>query len=143
MSTERILVHKDVAEQFVEAFKKSVEKFYGSSGPSPILISAFGASKTRALVTDAVGKGAEVIYGDANAEEFTETRMRPVILGKITKEMDLYYTESFGPTVALYVFDNEEEAITLANDTEYGLSGAIFTENLATALRIARQYETG
>lgn len=57
--------------------------------------------------------------------------------------MDLYYTESFGPTVALFTFKTEDEAIAVANDTEYGLSSAIFTENLAAGLRVAKQIETG
>ena len=57
--------------------------------------------------------------------------------------MDLYYTESFGPSVSLIEFETEEEAIQIANDTEYGLSGAVFTENLGRGLRIAKQIETG
>lgn len=57
--------------------------------------------------------------------------------------MDLYYTESFGPTVALFTFKTEDEAIAVANDTEYGLASAVFTEDLAKGLRVARRIETG
>lgn len=69
--------------------------------------------------------------------------MRPIIITDLTKEMDLYYAESFGPHVSLLTFDTEEEALEIANDTEYGLSSAVFTENLATGLRIAKGIEVG
>ncbi|KAK7430150.1 hypothetical protein QQZ08_003335 [Neonectria magnoliae] len=57
--------------------------------------------------------------------------------------MDLYKTESFGPTVSILEIETEEEAIRLANDTEYGLSSALFTSDLRRGLRIAREIETG
>jgi acyl-CoA reductase-like NAD-dependent aldehyde dehydrogenase len=69
--------------------------------------------------------------------------MRPIILKNVIKGSALYENESFGPAVAVYTFETEEEALTIANDTDYGPSGAIFTDNLAAGLRIARGYETG
>jgi len=57
--------------------------------------------------------------------------------------MEIYRTESFGPTVSLLPFSTEAAALAVANDTEYGLSAAIFTKDLAAGLRIARQIETG
>jgi acyl-CoA reductase-like NAD-dependent aldehyde dehydrogenase len=69
--------------------------------------------------------------------------MAPIIVEGVNEKMDLFQTESFGPSVSLIPFETEEEAIRLANDTEYGLSGAVFTKNLGTGLRIAKQIETG
>ena len=57
--------------------------------------------------------------------------------------MDLYSAESFGPTVSLMVVDTEEDAVALANDTEYGLTSAVFTDNLFRGLRVAKQIESG
>ena len=57
--------------------------------------------------------------------------------------MDIYRTESFGPTVSILTVESEEEAVEIANDTEYGLSSAVFREDLAAGLRVARQIETG
>jgi acyl-CoA reductase-like NAD-dependent aldehyde dehydrogenase len=57
--------------------------------------------------------------------------------------MDIYQTESFGPTVSLIAIETEEEAIKIANDTEYGLSSAVFTSDLQRGLRIAREIESG
>ncbi|OCL10827.1 aldehyde dehydrogenase [Glonium stellatum] len=57
--------------------------------------------------------------------------------------MELYRTESFGPSVSVVVVEDEEEAVQVANDTEYGLSGAVFTRDLARGLRVARRIESG
>lgn len=69
--------------------------------------------------------------------------MRPIILSDVTRDMDIYYTESFGPSVSLLTYSTEAEAVEIANDTEYGLAAAVFTENLTTGLRIAKQIESG
>ena len=69
--------------------------------------------------------------------------MRPVVVEGVTKEMDLFYEESFGPTVAVFHWETEEQALRLANDTEYGLSAAVFTGDLARGLRMARGIESG
>ena len=99
--------------------------------------------KNKNLVNQALSKGAKLVAGDANATEETETRMRPIVVEGITKDMDLFYEESFGPTVSLMVVESEEQAIKLANDTEYGLSSAVFTTNLASGLRVAKKIESG
>lgn len=72
------------------------------------------------LLSDAVSKGAKAIYGDVNDKRELATAMRPVILEDVKKDADLYYQESFGPTVSLFVVENDEEAVQIANDTEYG-----------------------
>ena len=145
MSTERIIVHKSLMETFKPALKRHLDNMYGPAGPSPVLISTPGASKAKKLVDDALAKGATLVHGpeDPNMKESTTTRMRPFIVGDVTKDMDLYYTESFGPSVSLFEVGSEEEAVTLANDTEYGLSAAVFSEDLRKALRVAKQVESG
>ena len=69
--------------------------------------------------------------------------MRPIVIENVTTEMDIYHQESFGPTVSLIVVESEEEAVELANDTEYGLSAAVFTRDLAAGLRVAKQIDSG
>lgn len=143
MSTERILVHSSIAEDFREALKTAMEKIYGKESPAPILVNAPPVKKNKKLVEQALSKGAKILTGDLNAKERSDTRMRPIVVDGVTKDMDLYHTESFGPTVSLIVVDSEEEAIEIANDTDYGLSSAVFTEDLAAGLRVAKQIETG
>ena len=149
MSTERILVHKDIKPEFVQAFTSAVENIFGAS-EAPVLINAAGAQKNKDLVSKAVKQGANVLYGDYEKQELhpetkeeSNTRLRPIIVDGVSKDMDLYYAESFGPSVSLIEISSDEEAIQIANDTEYGLSGAIFTENLARGIRIAKQIESG
>ncbi len=67
----------------------------------------------------------------------------PIVLGRVASDMDVWREESFGPIVSLRIVESEEEAVQLANDTEYGLSSAVFTEDLRTGLRVARRIEAG
>ncbi|KAL2871091.1 aldehyde dehydrogenase [Aspergillus lucknowensis] len=143
MSTERIVVQRGVAEKFQELLVDAAEKVFGKNAPAPVLVAAAAVKKNRDLVTDAVSKGADVVFGDPKANESCANSLRPVIVGGVTKEMDIYATESFGPTVSLIVVNSEEEAIELANDTEYGLSSAVFTSNLFRGLRVAKEIESG
>lgn len=144
MSTERILVHKNVRAAFEAKLTTAIETIFGGAdAPAPILINAAAVVKNKALIADAVSKGAALVYGDAAAQDPSPTRMRPVVISGVTTEMDIYATESFGPTVSLYEIETEEEALRIANDTEYGLSSAIFTEDLRRALRLAKEIETG
>ncbi|MCJ1427414.1 hypothetical protein MMC29_005317 [Sticta canariensis] len=143
MATERIIVHSSLASPFSQALKKATAELYPQSGPASILITPVGVQKNKKLVSQALSQGASLVAGDINAEESSNTRMRPIIVEKVTPAMDLYYQESFGPTVSLFTFEAEEEAIKLANDTEYGLSAAVFTNDLAAGFRVAKQIESG
>ena len=143
MATERILVNRKVIEPFAEALKASSEKVYASNGEAPLLVAKAGVEKNHKLLSDASSKGAKVLHGDINAQEQSAYRIRPVIISDVKKEMDIFYTESFGPTVSLIAVDSDEEAIEIANDTEYGLSGAVFTESLGRGLKIAKEIDSG
>ncbi len=143
MSTERILVHSSIAEKFRDALKVAMDKIYGKESPAPILVNAPPVQKNKKLVEQALSKGAKILTGDLDAKEHSDTRMRPIVVDKVSKDMDIYQTESFGPTVSLIVVESEEEAIEIANDTDYGLSSAVFTEDLTAGLRVAKQIETG
>ena len=143
MSTERIVVHKSILEPFSEALKGAIAKIYPDSGEAPILVARPAVEKNQKLVKDAVDKGAKLLYGDLNSKETNSHRLRPFVVQDVTKEMDLYYTESFGPSVSLLTVESDDEAVDYANDTEYGLSGAIFTKDLQRGIRLARQIDSG
>lgn len=143
MSTERILVHRKIIEQFATSLKASAEKIYSSDGDAPVLVAKPGVEKNKSLRSDAVAKGAKVVAGNIDTHEASAYRIRPVIIQDVKKEMDIFYTESFGPSVSLIAVDSDEEAIEVANDTEYGLSGAVFTESLGRGLKIARAVDSG
>jgi acyl-CoA reductase-like NAD-dependent aldehyde dehydrogenase len=141
MSTERVIVHESIADAFETEFKSAIGKFAPESQEPGCLINKIGVEKNRRLLSDAISKGASVIHGDPS--NGSEAKMRPVVVKGVTKDMDLFYTESFGPTVSFLVVKSDEEAIELANDTEYGLSAAVFTKDLRRALKIARGIESG
>lgn len=143
MSTERILVHKAIRQKFRDKFSAAVANMFPATGEAPVLINGLAAEKNQRLSSNATERGASVLVGDIDAKEISSTRMRPIVLANVTSEMDIYQTESFGPTVSLIEIETEEDAINIANDTEYGLSSAVFTEDLKRGLRFARSIETG
>ena len=150
MSTERIVAHSAVLDRFTTAFRAAVAQAFGADKPAPVLITSAGVEKNKRLVASAVAAGAKILHGDLQADErhpetdeVSKTRMRPIVVGGVNKDMELYHTESFGPSVSVISVESEEEAVAIANDTEYGLSSAVFTENLARGLRVARQIESG
>ncbi|RLL99157.1 hypothetical protein CFD26_104439 [Aspergillus turcosus] len=143
MSTERIIVLHSIADRFLPLLIEAVEKAFGRNTQAPTLIGPSAVRKNKALINDALQKGAAVLYGELNEEDGCSTSMRPVIVGHVTKDMDIYKTESFGPTVSFITVESEEDAVAVANDTEYGLTAAVFSENLARAFRVAKQLESG
>lgn len=143
MATERILVNRNVLDQFAEALKGATAKVYAPDADAPVLIAKGGVEKNHKLLADAEAKGAKVMYGDVGAKEQSAHRIRPVIVSDVKKEMDIFYTESFGPTVSLIAVESDQEAIDIANDTEYGLSGAVFSKDLGRGLKIAREVDSG
>jgi len=145
MSTERILVHAKIVDEFRTALKATMEKVFGEQGMMgvPQLVTALPVQKNKKLLADALTKGANTLYGDADHHHESATKMRPVVVENINPDMDIYHTESFGPTVSLYVVQSDDEAVAVANDTDYGLSSAVFTEDLRRGLRLARRIESG
>ncbi|KAJ7722671.1 Aldehyde/histidinol dehydrogenase [Mycena maculata] len=150
MSTERIIVHADVVERFRPALQSAIAHFSPAGGAAPVLVQGPAVARNKALVADALGKGAALLHGDHTAEEphpetgaASATRLRPLVVEGVTPEMALYRDESFGPSVSLIAVASEDEAVAVANDSEYGLNGAVFSRDLARALRVARKLECG
>ena len=104
------------------------------------MISPAAGERVESLITDALSKGAQILAGQFYVQGAV---VQPIVLGGVTRDMDIYYQESFGPVVTLFEFDTNEEAIRLANDTEYGLVSSVFSENIAAALAVARKIRSG
>lgn len=154
MACERIVVQSTIADAFVAELRTAMDETFGSSGHDGstqqlLMGSMAGVQKTKQLVRQALQAGAVPLIGSEGEAEPTggdsrrTPRMAPVVLKGVTKEMDIYYMESFGPVVSLITVDSEEEAVVVANDTEYGLSAAVFTSNLQQGLRVAKKIESG
>jgi len=145
MSTERIIVVETVAEEFARKFKAKVGTMpVGDPREGKTPLGAVVDRKTvdhcLSLIEDAVGKGAELLTGG----ETTQNVLMPAhLVDKVTPEMKLFRDESFGPVVGIIHARDEAHAIELANDTEYGLSSAVFTRDTARGIKVARQIQSG
>ncbi len=144
MSTERIIVVDEIADAFTEKFAaKTVSMKAGDPRQGNTPLGAVVDMKTVAHVTglieDAVGKGA-TLHGGGAADGVV---MPASVVVGVTDAMKLYREESFGPVVAVIRAKDEEDAIRLANDTEYGLSAAVFTRDVARGLTVARRIRSG
>jgi acyl-CoA reductase-like NAD-dependent aldehyde dehydrogenase len=104
------------------------------------LISPSAGARVETLVGDALSKGAKLSAGKAS---FEGAIVQPMVLEDVAKGMDIYYQESFGPVVSLFQFDTNNEAIQLANDTEYGLVCSVFSDNITEALAVGRKIRSG
>jgi acyl-CoA reductase-like NAD-dependent aldehyde dehydrogenase len=143
MSTERILVHKSIRAAFEPKLLGAINAIFGAPNPPPTLINPAGVTKNHTLIQDALTKGATVLYGNPQEPAPAPAQMRPIVISGVTPDMAIYKTESFGPTVSLYEISTEEEALRITNDTEYGLTSAVFTEDLRRGLRFASEIESG
>ncbi|PCI53344.1 MAG: salicylaldehyde dehydrogenase [Alphaproteobacteria bacterium] len=144
MSTERIIVDEKVADQFLEKFSAKVASMPVGDpreGNTPLgaVVDEKTVTKLAAFTKDAVAKGASILNGgDAKGVLIPAT-----VIANVTPDMKLFREESFGPIVAVIRAKNEAHAIELANDTEYGLSAAVFTRDTARGLRVAKQIQSG
>lgn len=91
-------------------------------------------------MADALAKGATAHGGRFAVDGAI---VQPLVLQNVRKDMDIYYQESFGPVVSLFEFETNEEAIRLANDTEYGLVASVFGDDIQDALAVARRIRSG
>ncbi|WP_242914164.1 aldehyde dehydrogenase family protein [Brevundimonas pishanensis] len=148
MSTDRVIVVREVADKFTKAFTEAVKSLPSGDPSDPAtfvgpVVNKRAAQRVSALLKDAIDKGATVLTGTGEIEGDEQTLIRPVVLTDVTKEMEVYYGEIFGPATVIHVVDNVDEAVDLANDTEYGLTGGVISENMTEALAVANRIETG
>jgi acyl-CoA reductase-like NAD-dependent aldehyde dehydrogenase len=144
MSTERVIVDQTVADEFARKLAKRVADLpSGDSHNTEVVIGSLvgkaSVDRVRRLVADAVAEGATVLTGG----ESDGTFMRGIVVDRVTPQMQLFREESFGPQVSITRVTSADEAVRLANDTEYGLSAAVFGRNLGRALDIARRIDSG
>ncbi len=144
MSTERIIVVDSVADAFAEKFAaKAAGMAAGdpAAGNTPLgaVVDAATVAHVEALVADATAKGATQLTGGAA----NGVVMPATVIDRVTADMRLYGEESFGPVVGIIRAKDEEDAIRIANDSEYGLAAAVFTCDVARGLTVARRIKSG
>jgi benzaldehyde dehydrogenase (NAD) len=144
MSTERIVVDRSVAEDLCSRLADRASSLVVGDPREPStqigpMINTAAVQRVSELVDDARDRGASVLCG-GSADGL---RYAPTVLSGVTPEMRLYGEESFGPVVTVVPVSGVDEAVRVANDTEYGLSGAVFGRDVPRAFDVARRLETG
>ena len=145
MSTERIIVTAGIYDTFVERFvakAKSLPMGDPTQGNFPIgaCVDAKTVDHVKALIADATAKGAKVATGGTGpGGAFFE----PTVITGVEKGMRIYSEESFGPVVGVLKARDADHAVELANDSEYGLSAAVFSQNINSALSVASRIDSG
>jgi succinate-semialdehyde dehydrogenase/glutarate-semialdehyde dehydrogenase len=143
ISPNRIYVHEDGLEPFLGELTRRVARLRVGNGMDEgigigPLINEAAIEKIDAQVQDAIAQGAHVQHG---GERMTEGSLAaghfyaPTILSGVTPEMRIYREETFGPIAPVIAYRDEDDLVSLANDTEYGLAAYIYSDNLATAMR--------
>jgi succinate-semialdehyde dehydrogenase/glutarate-semialdehyde dehydrogenase len=147
-SSERIYVHERVYDRFVEELlrrirqmKVGVDLEYGPEMGS--LVSQRQLDTVRAHVEDAVAKGAQVLTGGKHRPDIGPFFFEPTVLTGVTPEMKCHAEETFGPVVALYRCATVDEAVTLANASNYGLNACVWSKNRRHAQAVAARLRVG
>ncbi|QSZ29875.1 hypothetical protein DSL72_004393 [Monilinia vaccinii-corymbosi] len=149
MSTDRIIIHADIADQFLETLKAALTSLASSTPDPTYLVSSASKSRLQGVVSKALSEGASSLLGlteqlqPKESDENSPVIFAPMIIGDIKEDMQLWREENFGPVAAYRIARSDEEAIAMANDTEYGLSTAVFTKDLRRGFAIAKQLESG
>ncbi|KAF4625122.1 hypothetical protein G7Y89_g13048 [Cudoniella acicularis] len=150
MATDRIIIHSEIAPIFLGALKSALSSpAAGNEGPPPLPIVVSSAAKTRleSIVDDAISSGAQVLVGkQSNPQKIPSgggVWFTPTVLGSIKENSHFWTEEAFGPVVGYTIVNSQEEAIEIANRTSYGLSAAVFTEDLRQGLAVAKKLQSG
>ena len=143
MSTERIIVVEAVADAFIAKLAAKAASLPHGNPREQVVLGALvterAAEKMDALIADATAKGAKLIAGGAREGAIHSA----TLLDGVTPGMRIYAEESFGPVKSIIRVKDTDEAIATANDTEYGLSSAVFSQDIAKALDAANRIQSG
>lgn len=147
---ERVYVHEAIYDSYVEKFVALVKQYQLGRSDDPEttlgpLVNAAAAAFVRDQIKEAVEQGA-VVHIDANdfpMDQVGTAYMAPQVLTEVNHQMRVMTEESFGPVVGIMKVCSDEEAVKLMNDSEFGLTASIFTQDIGTAIMLGKQIETG
>jgi acyl-CoA reductase-like NAD-dependent aldehyde dehydrogenase len=143
MSTERFIIDASIADAFVAKFAAKASKLPAGDPRGHVVLGSLidlkSAEKMEELIADATAKGAKLLCGGKR----TGTVVEATLLDHVTPDMRIYAEESFGPVKSIVRVSGEAEAIRVANDTEYGLSSAVFTKDVKRGYMVAKKIKSG
>lgn len=148
VSANRFLIQDEIFDSFVEKLTGAVKALKIGDGAAcdvkiGPLINEPQLKKVAGLVDDAKGKGACIIHGGCHLSDVGSLFYAPTIITNIQPNMKLYTEEVFGPVVSIIRFKTEEEALKIANDTQRGLAGYFFSQDVNQIYRVKKQLQVG
>ncbi|HCS56483.1 MAG TPA: NAD-dependent succinate-semialdehyde dehydrogenase, partial [Gordonia polyisoprenivorans] len=146
-AANRFIVHESVADEFARRLAERMGALTLGRGTEDgvdvgPLVEAKQRDKVRELVEDAVGEGATVTTG-GGPREGEGYFFEPTVLTDVPRSARLFTEEIFGPVAPIFTFGKDEEGLAMANDTEFGLVGYLFTQDIDRALRLGEELEVG
>ncbi|KGP92709.1 aldehyde dehydrogenase [Pontibacillus chungwhensis BH030062] len=148
-NAERVYVHESVAEEFINRLHQSFEKqklgnpLQDKNADVGPLISEDRIQEVEKMVESAVNEGARIVTGGKRGDQEKGFFYEPTILADVTHDMTVIQEEIFGPVIPISTFSTIDEAIEKGNDTDYGLSSSVYTEDLSEAMRIVNELKFG
>ena len=148
VSMERVYVHESIHHEFVERFAEfssglPLSADYAYTSELSSLIDQDQLDRVHAHVEDAVAKGAEVLTGGKPRPDIGPYFYAPTVLVGVTPQMEVYRHETFGPVVSIYPYTDLEEAVSSANDSEFGLHYSVWTRDTEAALELSQRLVAG
>ncbi len=147
-SVERLYVQNKVADKFTKMVVEKAKKLAQGFGSDPdVEIGSMSSEDQIKIVEDHVEEfkksGAEILTGGKRNENFEGIFFEPTVIKDVTNKMRPMREETFGPTLPIAIFETEDEAITLANDTNFGLTASVWTGDLTRGRRVAEKILAG
>jgi succinate-semialdehyde dehydrogenase/glutarate-semialdehyde dehydrogenase len=148
LSVERCYVHRSLYETFLNACAEKAKMLRVGNGLDSEtdvgpMIHERQLRIAESHVEDAVARGARLVAGGSRLPGLGKNFYRPTVLADVTHEMRIMQEETFGPVLPVMPFDSDDEAVRLANDSEYGLSASVWTRNRDRGERLARRIQAG
>ena len=148
LSVERCYVHRSLYNSFLKACVEKTRALHVGSGLDPVtdvgpMIHERQLRIVESHVEDAGARGARVLAGGSRLQQLGANFYAPTVLADVTHEMRIMREETFGPVLPVMAFDTDEQAVNLANDSEYGLAASIWTRNQQRGERLARHIQAG
>jgi acyl-CoA reductase-like NAD-dependent aldehyde dehydrogenase len=148
LSVERCYVHRSLYQTFLDACVEKTKKLRVGNGMDPQtdvgpMIHEQQLRVVESHVDDAKARGARVLAGGSRINEVGANFYAPTVLADVTHEMRIMREETFGPLLPVMAFDDDDEAVRLANDSEYGLAASVWTRDRARGERLARRIQAG
>jgi acyl-CoA reductase-like NAD-dependent aldehyde dehydrogenase len=147
-SVERCYVHESIAEQFIAEVVRETKRLRQATGPDSStdlgpMSSERQLSVVERHVNQAINNGAVALTGGERLRDVAGAFYPPTILTNVTHEMDVMREETFGPVLPIMTFRTDDEAVRLANDSDFGLTASVWTNNIGRGQQLARQIDAG